>query len=184
MTSQKHLSSPLTVKISKLWTSPEGTTQKFPLDVKPDFPAAEINAVSNLTGELMLIKLKDEIIAIISSAEIEIGFTCNRCLKEFVAAVRIPGAERQFMSRKPSLVDDLSDVFLIDMKDLTIDLSEMVRQEIILHFPFIPVCSDSCKGLCPVCGKNRNQRPCACKAPDTETYQPFKDLKKVMKKND
>ena len=181
MTSRKHLSSPLTVKISKLWTSPEGTTHKFPLDVKLDFPAEEINAVSNLTGELMLIKLKDEIVAIISAAEIKIGFTCNRCLKAFTSIVEIPGAERQFISRKPSQVDDLSDVFLIDMKDLTIDLSEMVRQEIILHFPFIPVCSDSCKGLCPICGKNRNQRPCACKAEDTEKFMPFKDLKKMMK---
>jgi uncharacterized metal-binding protein YceD (DUF177 family) len=177
----KHTSSPLKIKVAKLWTSPEGTSQKFPLDVKLEYPAGEINAVSNFTGELMLIKLKDEISAIISDAEVEIGFRCNRCLTDFIATVRIPGAEREFVSRKPALVDDLCDIHLIDMKDLTIDLSEMVRQEIILHFPFIPVCSNGCKGLCPVCGKNRNQRPCGCKQEDTETYRPFNRLKIMMK---
>jgi uncharacterized protein len=184
MTLRKHQSSPLTVKVAKLWTSPEGTTQKFPLDVKLQYPPEEINAVSSLTGELMLIKLKDEISVIISNAEVKVGLKCNRCLKPFVATVRIPGAEREFLSRKPSMIDDLNDVFLIDMKDLTIDLGEMVRQEIILHFPFIPVCSNSCKGLCPVCGKNRNLTPCACKAEDTETYKPFRGLKKMINEND
>jgi len=180
MASIRHKSTPLTVKVSKLWTSPEGATMKLPLDVKLEFQPEEINAVSDFTGDLMLIKLKDEISAIISNAEVDVSFACNRCLKQFVETIRIPGSERQFLAGKPDKVDDLSDVFLIDMKDLTIDLNEMLRQEIILHFPFIPVCSDSCKGLCPVCGKDRNRRPCACKQEDSETHQPFRDLKKIM----
>lgn len=183
MSLRKHKTSPLLVKVAKLWTSPEGTNQKFHLEVEPQYLPEEINAVSGFTGELMLIKLKDEISAIISDAEIEIGFKCNRCLKEFTAVVQIPGAEREFLSRKPSIIDDLSDVFLIDMKDLVVDLNEMVRQEIILHFPFIPVCSNSCKGLCPVCGKNRNRTPCECKTEDTGTYKPFRDLKKMMRED-
>ena len=180
MTLHKHQSSPLTVKVAKLWTSPEGATQKFPLDVKVEYPAAEINAVSNLTGELMLIKLKEEISAIISGAEIKVGFICNRCLKEFIATVKIPGAEREFLPRKPSVMDDLNDVYLIDMKDLTIDLNEMVRQEIILHFPQVPVCLKSCKGLCSVCGKNLNKEKCRCKKTEEE-IKPLAALKKLSK---
>ncbi len=179
MTLPKHSFSPLTVKVAKLWTSPEGTSQKLPLDVKLDYPG-EINTVSNLTGELMLIKLRDEISAIVSDAEVMVRFNCNRCLKEFICKIRIPGVERQFLAHRPSLADDLSDVYLIDMKDLSIDLNEMMRQEIILHFPFIPVCSNSCKGLCPVCGKDRNSRPCACRQEDTQSFRPFKDLKKII----
>jgi uncharacterized protein len=172
--------SPLSFKIGKVWTGPEGTTVNLPLDVKVEFPDTEIDAVTNLTGELMLIKLKDEISVILKDAEIGLRFRCGRCLKEYTAIVEIPGAEREFMSKRPDVAEDLNDVCMIDMKDLTIDIFDMVRQEIILHFPFIQVCSMSCKGLCPECGKNRNTRPCGCKEPESETIRPFQDLKKII----
>jgi uncharacterized protein len=172
--------SPLAFKIGKVWTAAEGTTVKLPVDVQVDFPGTEIHAVTPLTGELMLIKLKEEISVILKDAQIGVMFKCARCLKEYEATIEIPGAEREFLASRPTAADDLNDVYLIDMKDLTIDIYEMVRQEIILHFPFIQVCSDSCKGLCPVCGKNRNIRPCDCKEEDTETVLPFKDLKKII----
>jgi len=172
---------PLILKIAKLWTSAEGTSVKQDLDVKLEFDPREINALSNLTGEMMLIKLKEEISVIISDACVTIGFICTRCLKEFTADVKVPGSEREFYAKNPPESEDPTDIFMIDMKDLSIDLNEMVRQEIILHFPFIAVCSTGCKGLCHTCGKNRNIRPCSCKAQDTDTYKPFKDIKKLLK---
>jgi len=38
----------------------------------------------------------------------------------------------------------------------------LLRQEIILHFPVVSVCSKSCKGLCPVCGVDLNKENCSC----------------------
>jgi len=174
--------SPLSFKIAKLWTGVEGTTVKQPIDVKLEFPGTEIDAVTSLTGELMMIKLKDEISVILKDAEIGVRFKCSRCLKEFEATVEIPGSEREFLSQRPTIADDLNEVCLIDMKDLTIDLFEMVRQEIILHFPFIQVCSDGCKGLCPHCGQDRNKKMCKCKGEDIGTFKPFGNLKKIINK--
>ena len=44
-----------------------------------------------------------------------------------------------------------------------IELSEDIRQEIILSFPAKILCKDDCKGICPGCGVNLNKEQCTCK---------------------
>jgi len=44
----------------------------------------------------------------------------------------------------------------------SIDLEELLCEEIALFLPFNPRCSDNCKGLCPSCGKNLNEGKCGC----------------------
>ena len=41
-----------------------------------------------------------------------------------------------------------------------VDITDDVRQEIILAYPMIPICAPGCKGLCPACGWNLNQGSC------------------------
>jgi uncharacterized protein len=43
-----------------------------------------------------------------------------------------------------------------------IDLDPILREQIVLALPSYPVCGESCKGLCPVCGANLNDRECGC----------------------
>ena len=43
-----------------------------------------------------------------------------------------------------------------------IELSDVLREEILLLLPAKRVCREECKGICPVCGQNRNQVECDC----------------------
>lgn len=43
-----------------------------------------------------------------------------------------------------------------------IDLTKAVRDMFILYSPSILLCKDDCKGLCPICGCNRNISECDC----------------------
>jgi uncharacterized protein len=43
-----------------------------------------------------------------------------------------------------------------------IDLDPILREQLLLSLPSYPVCKDDCKGLCPVCGANLNDRECGC----------------------
>ncbi|MEI7704183.1 MAG: DUF177 domain-containing protein [Deltaproteobacteria bacterium] len=43
-----------------------------------------------------------------------------------------------------------------------IDLDPFVEEQIALALPSYPVCQDGCKGLCPVCGQNQNEKTCGC----------------------
>ena len=46
-----------------------------------------------------------------------------------------------------------------------VDLAVVAREQIYLHMPLKPVCSESCKGLCLTCRENLNRGPCRCERP-------------------
>lgn len=71
--------------------------------------------------------------------------TCGRCLEEFSTGV----------SRQLKL-----DLPLEDTKE--IDITDNLREEIILGFPLKPLCLANCRGLCPDCGQNLNKGRCKC----------------------
>ena len=41
-----------------------------------------------------------------------------------------------------------------------LDLEPLARDAVLLELPLAPLCSEDCRGLCPVCGANRNTEPC------------------------
>jgi uncharacterized protein len=43
------------------------------------------------------------------------------------------------------------------------ELEDILREQIVLAIPMQRICSEACKGICPTCGKNRNETPCDCK---------------------
>ena len=45
-----------------------------------------------------------------------------------------------------------------------IELNDVLREFVLLSLPMQRVCRESCKGICPVCGRNRNQVECGCQA--------------------
>jgi len=51
------------------------------------------------------------------------------------------------------------------------DLTELLRQSILVAVPIKPLCSEKCRGLCPHCGKNLNDGPCGC--PSNSEAGPF-----------
>ena len=42
----------------------------------------------------------------------------------------------------------------------TIDISEVLHDELCLSVPLVPLCSEACRGLCPSCGNDLNTDPC------------------------
>ncbi len=44
------------------------------------------------------------------------------------------------------------------------ELEDILREQILLALPMQRVCSEDCKGICPQCGRNRNEAGCDCKA--------------------
>lgn len=51
-----------------------------------------------------------------------------------------------------------------------VDLTSDIREAIILAFPSYPVCDPDCKGLCPQCGTNLNEKACECRPPETNCW--------------
>jgi uncharacterized protein len=45
-----------------------------------------------------------------------------------------------------------------------IEMEDVLREQVLLALPMQRVCSPDCKGICPVCGRNRNEAACDCHA--------------------
>lgn len=50
----------------------------------------------------------------------------------------------------------------IEAPDYKLDTDALLRDDILLELPSKFLCKESCKGLCPKCGKNLNEGDCGC----------------------
>lgn len=89
---------------------------------------------------------------------------CARCLEEYTFQlgkdffiVLVPKAN---MPEEVELSGDELDLSFYEGDQ--VDLSPLVREQIILALPTRPLCRDDCKGLCASCGVNLNTQACSC----------------------
>ena len=60
-----------------------------------------------------------------------------------------------------------------------IDIQPMIEEALVLELPMRFLCSETCKGICPVCGTNRNIAPCTCQE-GGERQNPFSALSELL----
>ncbi len=107
---------------------------------------------------------------------------CDRCLK----AVSVPVETSFAVTYVPATDYAEGDTAELQAEDLnvsvfeneTIDVDELVREQVFLALPTRALCTEECKGLCPVCGADRNTNPCECEAGETDPrWNALKDIK-------
>ncbi|HET7874469.1 MAG TPA: DUF177 domain-containing protein [Methylomirabilota bacterium] len=94
-----------------------------------------------------------------------VPLACGRCLEALEVTVE-PEVETRFVpapsgrgEERELGQDDLeTDEYEHDLLDLT----TLLETEATLALPMKPLCREACRGLCPVCGGNRNVTACAC----------------------
>src|SRR5574344_1595440 len=100
---------------------------------------------------------------------------CGRCLEEFTATSTAEVLEKYYPAGTVATEADA----LVYEGDL-VDVAAALRESLVLAEPLQVLCKEDCKGLCPVCGANRNLHPCTC---DTTRLDPrFSALKELLKK--
>jgi uncharacterized protein len=81
---------------------------------------------------------------------------CRRCLELARGQVRV--RVRELFTPQASADDE--DVYPLAGDQL--DLEPLARDAVLLELPLAPLCSEGCRGLCPVCGADRNRVACGC----------------------
>ncbi|HCW51444.1 MAG TPA: hypothetical protein DGR79_05190 [Clostridiales bacterium] len=61
-----------------------------------------------------------------------------------------------------------------------IDLTAPAWGALVLELPMKPVCSERCRGLCPVCGTDLNRESCTCRVEEVDPR--LSPLKKLLEK--
>lgn len=92
------------------------------------------------------------------------SFSCDRCLNGFER--QLSGEATIVYTENTELFADGEDEDLrfVPRSGDEIDLAGDIRDAALLMIPIKLLCSDDCKGLCPVCGANKNEAPCSCDA--------------------
>lgn len=95
-----------------------------------------------------------------------VSLICSRCLDEFSyminTKVDFKMVAQNLAPNEPEieLKRDEMDIYYYEGNE--IELEPILNEEIMLNIPIKPLCKESCKGLCQVCGKNQNYEQCDC----------------------
>ena len=93
-------------------------------------------------------------------------YICDRCLEEYYTQLAIPFGDK-FKEANPS--DDEEKLELAYYSGDEIDITDLVRENLLLAQPLKKLCREDCLGLCPKCGINLNVSACNC---DKESVDP------------
>jgi DUF177 domain-containing protein len=100
------------------------------------------------------------------AATVHLG--CSRCLTEFDAAIDapftvfyMPAAAGVFQDEEVELTEE--DLISATYDGDEIDFVGGISEQVLTEIPIKPLCTEDCKGLCPVCGSDLNATVCGCK---------------------
>ena len=111
----------------------------------------------------------DVVLSMIGSGKLHITFitsanltgVCDRCLTDVSFDIPVAIDETVDIADGQVVTDEeIGSYSFVDGED--IDVDELILNEILVNFPAKILCQDDCKGICPVCGKNRNLVSCGC----------------------
>jgi uncharacterized protein len=87
-----------------------------------------------------------------------------------------PYCDKENVALRP---DDIERVYYAGSQ---LDMAIGIREAIVLAIPIAPVCKDDCQGLCPICGKRRNQHSCSCSPEHAGAFTPQPAQKQIRSK--
>lgn len=144
------------------------TEARFDVDARPlhRLLGAECRLIGPLRVVVQYLRSGDALLFDGTLAGALVG-RCARCLDEFhwtlhrqFSCTLLPTAAAVGDRETELKPEDLATSFY---SGDTVDVSALVREEVLLALPSPPVCRATCKGLCAQCGGNLNAAPCDCR---------------------
>ena len=93
-------------------------------------------------------------------ADVAYSTKCGRCLDLIQESVHM-----EFTHTVVRQLNQESDDDYVVVESGVLDMDELATDDISLELPIRVLCSEDCKGLCPVCGVNLNKTTCDCEQP-------------------
>jgi len=100
--------------------------------------------ISSLNGDIL----------VMGEVKVPVKAECGRCVSLY-----------EFQH----VIDDTCH-FFEDIRGDYIDIAPELREDILLKLPSKYLCSEKCKGVCPICGINLNKNECKCEQEEETTF--------------
>ena len=124
-----------------------GTIQAEAIELKLEDPVMNLSFGDEIDYSLHASSVSDGVL-IAGQLGVDVNAECGRCLCRYKFRLSL---------------DDVCH-FYEEVKGETLDISDDIREDILIALPTKYLCSEECKGLCTLCGKNLNNEECDCKA--------------------
>ena len=139
-----------------------GSNEVIPIDLTLDLKELEYsgyNPIKNGASVKGSIFAKAGVVYLDCSVAFDFYGACDRCAEDITKSFSFK-LDKILVSEMANDVD-FDDYIVVE--NGTLDIDELIEEEITLFLPAKMLCSDDCKGLCMKCGKNLNLGNCNCK---------------------
>jgi len=111
-----------------------------------DYPDSEVLFEHDVEYQLH-VQVQGSGLLVAGQLSMPVTLRCSRCLKKFLRPIRV----NEFVVHRELQGEDF------------VDLTDNLREDIILELPQRALCQTDCQGLCPDCGKDLNEGVCQCR---------------------
>lgn len=121
-----------------------------------DFPITEKKPIA-----LRIANRENRRLIISGEVALTVMIPCSRCLADVATDIRF------FIDREltpdGAEVNEGEEEAADCLNGFWLDTDKLIYGEILVHWPVKVLCSEECKGICSVCGKNLNEGDCGCR---------------------
>lgn len=129
------------IDVSKILAQGEGSRKSFAI-VDETIELEDLTVSSGLNGQVTLVRTESGL-SLQGEVQVELKLECHRCLREYVFPEDLKINGHFSRQRGGDVIDDTWPI----IKDLTIDIAPLVRQEAILCIPIKQLCQPECPGF-------------------------------------
>ncbi len=134
----------------------EGSSQSFEFEETSVGDLPGVTLLEPVTGRFVLSNLGIGY-QLSGSFSTKVSQPCVRCLEPVIQDIEFDVNETYLLDAEDN--PDQQDVFSLESDIL--DVTDIVRQDLLVEVDEFPLCREDCKGLCPVCGANLNETTCS-----------------------
>ena len=145
-------------------SSSEGKSQHYSVAFEMDtitFQQGTFPVLAKEPVELTITNTGDRVLELEGSGLVTVGIPCDRCLEDVEVKVTLDFKHKiDTESDAYDQSEDLDENNYID--GYSLDVEQLVYNELLVGWPTKILCSEDCKGICNVCGQNLNKGTCNC----------------------
>ncbi len=162
--------------VSGLLKGPVGDIREYDIEERVaslQHLTEDTDLVAPISGHVQLMRTRSGIL-VTATLHTRVETVCSRCLEPAFHDLDITVEEEFFPTVEvytgaaihwQEYTDD--EAVLISEQHI-LDMTEVVRQDLIISLPMQPLCSPTCQGLCPHCGANLNEGPHICEVEEID----------------
>ena len=152
--------------VAQILKATTGASRRYELDEDISRIDDDLQILSSLVGSVVFTQTVDGIL-VTGRLRTVLRVDCPRCLDSYPLNAEID-LEEEFVPSVDILVgaslpiSEQVDPGLVINEHHVLDLSEVVRQYLVIVQTTCPPCRTDCAGLCSLCGQNQNLEQCSC----------------------